>query len=143
MSSRAQRQATSVWLLADALVGASSELVAVGVATERLKPHVLMTYDKTMRRIQNNLHNFVIEALETDKDDCISEEHMMAYMHMLTALVGDQWLQCPDQPPDRKRNWRRLNNVIADYIESSDPTGEIGVELGCRWAEQIKEILRG
>lgn len=62
-------------------------------------------------------------------------------MHMLTALAGDQWMQCPARPTERKRNWRRLNNAIAEYIESSDPTGEVGVELGCRWANDIKGIL--
>lgn len=49
--------------------------------------------------------------------------------------------QCPAQPAERKRGWRRLNNVIAEKIERADPAGEVGVDLGCRWAERVKDIL--
>lgn len=143
MSSRSQRQATAVWLLADALTGASADpgLKPIRVAAERVRPCSLEIYDRPMRRVQGGLMDLLNSVLVTGADGFLSNEYILAYLHLLTAVVGDQWRECPDRPADRKRNWRRLNNAIAEYIQASDPTGDIGVEMGCDWADRVKEIL--
>lgn len=143
MSSRAERQATAVWLLTEALAetNPAKALEPLKSGVKRLWPHVLHQYDHTMRRVQDSLIGFVQQALTNDETGHLPPEQTLGYLHMLTALVGDQWMQCPAKPPERKRNWRRLTNAIAEFIELSDPTGEVGVEVGCGWADQIKEIL--
>jgi hypothetical protein len=145
MSSRSSRQATAIRLLAHALVGAhdSPHIRHIGAAVERLNPHVLASYDRAMKRVQAGLLAFANGALIAGEDGFLPNEHLAAWLHMLTALVGDQWQQCPAQPADRKRNWRRLNNAIAEMIEAGDPTGEVGVELGCAWADEVFKILNG
>lgn len=144
MSSRAEREATAIWLLTEALAETNPdpELEPLRSGVKRLWPHVLHQYDRTMRRVQDGLIDFVRAALENDETGHLSTEQTLGYMHMLTALAGDWFQQCPARPTDRKRNWRRLNNSIAEYIEAADPTGELGVVLGCTWANEIKSILR-
>lgn len=91
MSSRAQRQATAVWLLADALVEACPEQAAVEKAVGRLRRFVLPGFDLAMRRVQAGLLAFVDQALVVDESGILSDELTLAYLHMLTALIGDQW----------------------------------------------------
>lgn len=144
MSSRAEREATAIWLLTEALAETNPDpvLAPLRSGVKRLWPHVLHQYDRTMRRVQDGLIGFVREALENDETGHLSPEQTLGYMHMLTSLAGDWFQQCPARPADRKRNWRRLNNAIAEYIEASDPSGELGVELGCAWALKITEIIK-
>lgn len=141
--SRALRQATAIWLLAEALAETNPDpaLGPLRSSVRRLWPHVMHSYNVAMRRVQDGLIGFVREALENDETGHLPPEQTLGYLHMLTALVGDCYYQCPDKPPERKRNWRRLNNAIAEFIEASDPTGEVGVEIGCGWAVTVKGIL--
>lgn len=144
MSSRAERQATAIWLLTEALAETNPDpqLEPLRSGVKRLWPYVLHKYDKTMRRVQDGLIMFIQDTLTNDDTGHLPQEQTLGYMHMLTALAGDQWMQCPAKPSERKRNWRRLNNIIADFIQRSDQTGEIGVEIGCQWALKVTEILQ-
>jgi len=145
MSSKSERQATTVWLLVDALATTNPDpaLDQLRSSVKRLCPYVLQVFDRPMRRVQDGLIDFVNQALESDEDGNLSREQTLSFFHLLAALASDQWAQCPDRPAERKRNWRRLNNNIASFIEAQDPTGEVGAETGCRWADHVKEILRG
>lgn len=144
MSSRAERRVWAVWLLCEALAGANDDEAALPLkkAVERLRPWVPAAADRAMRRVRSGLLELVGESLTADGDNVLTVEARQGYLHMLAALAGDVWRQCPERPAERKRNWRRLNNALADLLTALDPAGEVGVELGCGWADRVEEILR-
>lgn len=145
MSSRSERQAATIWLLTDALVSthAGEYFDKARSQIKRLYKHItLKVYDKPMIRVQNKLIDFTRKALGRGPEGRVPPEKQFAYSHMLVALISDQWSQCPAEPKERKRDWKRLNNAVAETIEGLGDAADEGAELGASWADEIYSILK-
>lgn len=145
MSSRSERQAATIWLLTDALVSThdGEHLDKARTQVKRLYKHItLKVYDRPMLRVQDKLIDFTRKALERGPEGHVPREKHFAYSHMLTALISDQWAQCPAEPKERKRDWKRLNNAVAETVEALEDAADEGVELGASWADEVYSILK-
>lgn len=151
MSSRAERRARAIWLLADSLGLAWPEasFEPVRRATIRLDRHVLQKHDRPMRRVIDRLRSFIRDILGCQEsygdeaEEIVAVEVRQAYIHMLNALANDRFFEVHFKSATQKAAWLGLNNALADLIMAIDKenAGETGVECGCQWAAQVETIL--
>jgi hypothetical protein len=153
MSSSADRRAAAVWTLADAFAATGHDkesLARIAGAVESLAPFVRHDWegDRAMKRLGAELRKFVSEktappAAANSPD--VGQKDVLAYAHMLAALLGDHLDQLPASNPARGAAWLRLNNAAAEFLNTQLDPAISGKQAarGCQWARQVETILRG
>lgn len=149
MSSRCERRVTLIILMVEALAdfAQGDGLGEVREAAWRLSGEKLAKYDSAMWRVIRKLQGFLGRTLTAGPDGYLTDEALLSYLHLLAAVLSEQMQDCPPRPAARKRGWLRLNNAVAGLIsglaDGGGLSGDIGAEVGCRWADEVDAMLRG
>ncbi len=150
MCSSVERHAATIWTLSDALCEGSKELELVKdlrMAVENLAQFVCHSWDtdRPMSRLKVKLREYVAAKIAPAKSSGtnIGRKDILAYCHMISALSSDFFTQVPEKPLDRAKAWLGLTNAISLMINTMDiEVSGSQAARGCKWASEIKEILR-
>jgi hypothetical protein len=141
-----QRAFFIVWKIADALCSEAKKVnvLSFNTGVEALRPILIKEKDFDFKICQQlgYLQDFL--RVRLPEKGLFTFEEQQKMLHMLNVLVEKCVKMCPQSKNTKfiRDGWKLLQAGLIDFIAYIDEeSGDVGVEDGCKWADQLNRMI--